>query len=348
MENLLLTRRNWLKKTGLACSALGLYPILPFESENYIMTVNGPIKAKKTGKILPHEHIMVDFIGAEQANPNRYNRDEVFDKALPFLLDAKKLGCRTLFECTPNYLGRDPELLKALSEASGLHIITNTGYYAANQYKHLPEHAKQATARQIAQKWIDEWEQGIDGTAVKPGFIKIGNDPGEHINYDQKLIRAAAKTHLATGLTIANHLSSGYNAIEKIDILNILKEEGVGANAWIWVHAQNEKDKNKHIEVARQGAWIEFDSISPEQLDWHAELVNHMRKEGFLSRTLISHDAGWYHVGEQDGGNYRGYDLLFNSFLPKLKTLGFHNADIEQLMHKNPAKAFCIQKRPVK
>ena len=65
-------------------------------------------------------------------------------------------GCATLVECTPAYLGRDPRLLRRLSEASGLHILTNTGYYGANKDKHLPPHAFTETAEQLAARWIRE------------------------------------------------------------------------------------------------------------------------------------------------------------------------------------------------
>ena len=69
--------------------------------------------------------------GAAVASRSRYDAEEVFKTALPHLLDVQKRGCRTLVECTPAYLGRDPQLLARLSEASGLQILTNAGYYGA-------------------------------------------------------------------------------------------------------------------------------------------------------------------------------------------------------------------------
>ena len=58
-----------------------------------------------------------------------YDRGEVIRIMLPYLMQLAAAGCRTLTECTPEFLGRDPYLLAELSELSGLHIITNTGYY---------------------------------------------------------------------------------------------------------------------------------------------------------------------------------------------------------------------------
>jgi predicted metal-dependent phosphotriesterase family hydrolase len=58
-----------------------------------------------------------------------------------------------------------------------------------------------------------------------------------------------------------------------------------------------------------------------------------MKQAGLLHRTLVSHDAGWYHVGEPQGGNYRGYTYLFREFLPRLK---WSQSDVNQLLVGNP------------
>jgi phosphotriesterase-related protein len=90
------------------------------------------------GLTLIHEHLLVDFIGAETITPDRWNRTDVVAKMLPYLKELNRLGCRTLLECTPAFLGRDPLLLRELSERSGIQILTNTGYYGAVNNKYLP------------------------------------------------------------------------------------------------------------------------------------------------------------------------------------------------------------------
>src|SRR5688572_30138356 len=128
--------------------------------------------------VLVHEHVLVDFVGADQIRPGRYDADEVFRTMLPHLKRAAEAGCRTLMECTPAWLGRDPKLLVRLSKASGVRLLTNTGYYGAAGNKYLPAFAKGETADELAARWLAEWEKGIDGTGVRPGFIKIGVDAG--------------------------------------------------------------------------------------------------------------------------------------------------------------------------
>jgi Fe-S cluster assembly protein SufD len=158
---------------------------------------------------LPHEHILVDFIGAEEINPPRWDREEVILKVLPYLEEARSAGCHTLIDCTPNYLGRDVGLLKILSEKTGLFILTNTGYYGGSDNKFLPAHAFTESADQLARRWIAEWLNGIDGTPIRPGFMKISVNPSHLSDVSLKLVQAAALTHLKTGLTIASHTSLG-------------------------------------------------------------------------------------------------------------------------------------------
>jgi hypothetical protein len=135
-------------------------------SSRRVHTVSGPINAAQLGLTLMHEHVVVDFIGASQVSASRYDADVVFRRALPHLQRVKALGGATLVECTPAYLGRNPRLLRRLSDASGLYILSNTGYYGANHDKHLPPHAFAESAEQLAARWIREWEHGIDDTGA--------------------------------------------------------------------------------------------------------------------------------------------------------------------------------------
>ena len=50
-----------------------------------VMTVNGDIAATSMGITLIHEHFLVDFIGADKINYNRWNKDEVVEKVQPHL-----------------------------------------------------------------------------------------------------------------------------------------------------------------------------------------------------------------------------------------------------------------------
>jgi phosphotriesterase-related protein len=306
------------------------------------MTVNGPIAPEDLGTTLTHEHVMVDFVGAEAVSPDRYDRAEVFETVLPYLEQVRALGVRALIEATPAYLGRDPFLLKQLADSSGMHLLTNTGYYGAVDNQYLPQCAFTDSADSLAARWIREWTDGIDGTGIRPGFIKIGVEVGPLSDVHRKLIQAAARAHLRTGLTIASH--TGLAAPAR-DQLAVLEEEGVNPSAWIWVHAQAEPDSTVYLNAAREGAWISFDGLSADNVDRYVELVTLMKAEGLLGRVLLSHDAGWYHAGEPDGGTFRPYDTMLTELLPTLEAAGFTAEEIRQLTVVNPAEAFTVRVR---
>ena len=307
-----------------------------------LITVNGPITSQAFGVTLSHEHILVDFIGADSIRPDRYTTDSVIAKALPYLLELKSKGCQSFIDCTPNYLGRDVKLLQRLSHESGLNILTNTGYYGAAGQKYLPPHAFTESAEELAGRWIAEYENGIDGTGIKPGFIKLGADAGPLTEEQKKIMKAGAITHLKTGLTIAVHSGDGNAAREE---LKIFMDQGVAPEAFVWVHAQNEKDFKVFQEMALQGVWVEFDGVNPDNLEDDVKRLQFMKTQNLLHRTLISHDAGWYHVGEKNGGDFRGFTSLFTKLIPRLEQEGFTADEIDQLIRKNPAEAFSVRIR---
>ena len=320
----------------------GAQPAAPVSGT--IHTVRGPIDAGQMGVTLVHEHVLVDFIGAEKVSRSRYDADEAFRTILPRLQELRKQGCRTLFECTPAYLGRDPLLLRRLSEASDLHVVTNTGYYGAANDSAVPRHAYAESPRQLADRWTAEARHGIEGTGIRPGFVKIGVDAGPLSDIDRKLVEAGALCHLATGLTLAIHTGNGVAALE---ILATLKRLGVSPEAYVWVHAQNEPDLATRSWAAAQGAWVELDGVGPESLEAHVEGVLDLARRNQLDRVLVSQDAGWYRVGEPGGGAYRPHTFLFEAFVPALRARGLGEAEVRTLLVENPARAFAVRRRPL-
>ena len=325
-----------------------LFVLFFFSSCNFsgesgqVMTVNGIIPSGSAGVFLTHEHLLVDFIGADSLSADRWKREEVVQKMLPFLLEAKESGCQTFVDCTPDYLGRDVLLLQELSKLSGVNILTNTGFYGAVDNKFVPRFAFDESAGQLAERWINEWEHGIGGTTVKPGFIKIGVNSTNLLGMNTKLITAAARTHLKTGLVIASHTGPSSLAYEQ---LSVLQEEGVLPDAFIWVHAQAEKDSVKRAEAARLGAWISLDGLNEDNIPDYIKMITGMKNENLLHKVLLSHDAGWYDPAKPGGGEVRGYTALFRELVPALLNSGFTREEVQLLLEVNPVKAFEIKIR---
>jgi phosphotriesterase-related protein len=315
---------------------VSLMAALAVPNSGAVQTVRGPVPIANLGVTLTHEHVMVDFVGADQVSPARYDREQVYRAALPKLIEVKQRGCRTMLECTPAWLGRDVALLESLSQSSGLNLITNTGFYGAAKDKYLPKSVYEQPAEKLAEIWIREAKQGIDGTRIRPGFMKLGVDDGPLSDVDRKLIQAGAICHKATGLRM--HVHTG-PAVPAMQIIEELKRQKVSPSAYVWVHAQAEKDRGAHLAAAKAGAWVSLDGISRDSLDEHVAAVEALASAGYLGQVLVSQDSGWYHVGEPNGGDFHGYTFLFDSFLPGLRQkAGFTEAQIRMLMVDNPAR----------
>ena len=300
-----------------------------------VRTVRGRLDAEDMGRTLIHEHLLCDFIGADGVDRDRYSRPRVVQEMVPYLKEVKELGFETFVDCTPAFIGRDPVLLSELAEKTDLNILTNTGLY---KEPYLPRYAFAESASELAQRWIGEFNGGIEA-GIKPGFIKIAVNPGPLFKIQQKIVRAAALTCKETGLTIASHTVKGVAAVEEI---KILKENGVDPENFIFVHADGETELDLHDEVLAEGAWLEYDSVGGRELQWHIELLERARDEGYLDQILLSHDAGWYTVGEEGGGEVRPYSAISRKLHPALeRKWGKEETEkiMDRLLVRNPREA---------
>jgi phosphotriesterase-related protein len=343
-----MNRRDFLQAMSAASTAalVGCAARPSAATAAQVMTVRGLIDAEAMGFTLTHEHILANFQTYDELAkaPLSYQRSEVEQRMLPYLARIAALGCKTFVDATAVGLGRDAALLKRMSELSGLNILTVTGNYAAIDHKYLPPYVYSDSEQALAERWIGEFHHGIGDTGVKPGFIKLGFNGGPLSAAERKLIRAGAIAHRATGLTIGAHTGPATAAFEELAELESL---GVHPSAWIWIHAQNEKDVAKRAEAARRGAWISLDGVSPQSLDDHVAGITQLRDQGLLERALVSHDAGWYSVGKPNGGEPRAYDTVFTELIPALHRRGFSQSEIDTLFIRNPAEAFAVRVRTV-
>lgn len=308
------------------------------EKKATIQSVTGTVSGNPGEIWLSHEHLLVDFIGADSIDPKRWNHDSIINATLNYLEELKSHNVKYFVDATPAYLGRDVLLLEKIAKRTGLTIITNTGFYGAVNNKYVPSFAFQKTAEELAEIWINEFKNGIDGTPVKPGFIKISVDAADTLDtIDQKLVKAAAMTHLRTGLTIASHTGEAKGLWPQ---LKILKEMNVSPSAFIWVHAQNEKDNNNYLLAAKQGCWISLDGLGWE-LEKHIEKLLFAKEHKILDRILISHDAGWYDPQKQVQA-FKPYTNIFKQLYPELISKGFSEEEFNLLISQNPSKAFSI------
>ncbi len=301
-----------------------------------IVTTLGSYSADQLGLILPHEHIFVDLGPIEAENWRKADLADVIRVMTPELERARAAGVTALVECTPHGVGRRADIVKAVSQAANFPLIVPTGIY---REPWVPRWAHEAPLEQLRDWMLAELTGEIESSDVQAGWIKLSAGDEGLTPVETKILRAAAQAAQSTGAVIGSHTIRGRVVRDQ---LRILAEEACPADRFIWIHTQAEADFDLHLEIARRGAWLEYDSIGS---DWTAETVfleniPRLLEAGFGDRLLLSHDRGWYDPSQPGGGQPKPFTYLSEDFLPKLQALGIGDATICQLTQENPFRAF--------
>lgn len=299
------------------------------------ISVTGPVGLPLPGIFLPHEHIMSAF-GRERCLHVTYDEEQLVTAVVPYLRGLGSLGCVAIADCTSAWIGRRADLLRRISHESGIAILTNTGYYGAAGGRYLPEGIETLGVDDVADAWVAEYEGGIDGTGIRPGFIKTGVDSNWLSTTDRTLLAAAARTHLRTGLVIQTH--TGNNPLAAREILATLEVEGVHPGAWVWVHAHLVQDQHHLVHAARKGAWISLDGMHPERDAATLATLSLMKAEKLLDRVLLSHDGNAFTAD----GSRRPFEHLLTGFRSKFLAEGFTEAEFSLLTETSPRRAFAL------
>lgn len=327
-----MTRRTFALAT--AASALRA------QNPSVVQTVSGPITPGELGPTLMHEHVVTDLRAPAERNPGDYDREDAVRSALPRLQAVRAAGVRTLVEPTPIWIGRDVRALGELSAQSDIQIVCATGIYGAAGQKFIPDFAREESAEQLAERYLEERERGVGRSGIRPGLIKTGvNRETPLPAIERKLVRAAALASRASGMTMASHSGPAAPVEEQMEIL---EEVALPPESFIWVHAQNERDHARRRALAARGLWVELDGIRERSAAWHLECLKDLAYAGFLDRILISQDAGWYRPGPERGSKYRGYTFLLETFVPRMRQAGFTQAEVDRILISNPARALAI------
>ena len=228
--------------------------------------------------------------------------------------------------------------MDALARSSKLVLVMPTGAY---RQQWIPQAVLEMTDAQITDWMISEISEGIQGTGVKAGFIKMGVGNEGITDDEARNLRAAARAAKATGVIISSHTSGPMGGQHALEELDILESQGTPGEQFNWVHAQH-ADVSLHKQAVERGAYIGFDGMGPAKEGDYVKLVLDALEAGLQDRILLSHDAGWYRPGEPDGGasKVRGFTYLINGFLPRLRQEGVGEELIKRMTEDNPKRAF--------
>lgn len=324
-----------------------------------IMSVTGPVAPDQLGLTLMHEHLLINQV-REQRRTGLVNDHEAL---LTELKAFHAAGGRTLVDLTSGELSAgaapDPALrysgggdsggarshtrgpahveeLRRLSEESQVQIIAGTGHYRDPYLdkRWFDEHS----VDQIADLLVHDLVEGFPGTSVRAGVIgEIGSDKWFISAAEERSFRAAARANLRTGAVISTHAARWPVGLDQ---LAILTSEGVDPSQVIIGHCDSVPIPEYHRDVARSGAWLQFDGIRSSQgLDFTRRVgwVVDLCREGFISRLLLSHDVCTTEDLTHNGGC--GFTLVPGAFRAGLVAGGLSDDECDQLLIRNPAAA---------
>ncbi len=301
-----------------------------------LITTLGPLAAESQGMILPHEHIFVDLGPIEASSYLSAEAEPVIALMAPEIEKLQAQGFTALVECTPAGIGRRADIVRAVSEAAGFPIVVPTGVY---REPWIPAWVHQAGAAEIRDWMLGELTGQIEDSGVQAGWIKLSAGDDGMTECETKVLRAAAWAGKATNAVIGSHTIRG-SVVQRQ--LAIVEKEGYSLDRFIWIHAHIEPDIEMHLEVARRGAWIEYDAIGADDLsdEFFIERILRVLDAGLEHRLLLSQDRGYYDPSQPGGGVPRPFTYLHERFLPKLRAAGVPQDTIQRLTCDNPFRAF--------
>jgi phosphotriesterase-related protein len=252
----------------------------------------------------------------------------------PEVEKIKAQGITALVECTPTGVGRRADIDLAISRATNFPVVLPTGIY---REPWVPQWARAAEEEEIAAWMVRELTEGIEATGVPAAWIKVSAGDDGLSDVERKILRAAARAGAATGAIIGSHTIRGAVVRNQLDVV---EDAGYRADRFIWIHTQNEPDFALHLEMARRGAWLEYDGIGGKDDAFYVALVQRVLDEGFGGQLMLSQDRGWYDPSKPGGGKVAPFTHLVESFLPKLCAAGVDAATERQLLVTNPFMAY--------
>ncbi len=337
-----------------------------------VMTVKGLRPASDLGVTLPHEHILNDcrcwwnrpleperqylangrvemgIIGELRMDPfvNLHNcaLDEE-DLAIRELMQFANAGGQTVVDPTCRGIGRNPDALLRISDATGLNIIMGAGYYL--QSSHPPD-VKDMSINAIADQIVEEALVGVGGSDVKIGLIGEIGVSGDFTPNEEKSLRGAARAQLRTQLPLMVHLPAWYRHAHRV--LDMVEEEGGNLRHTILCHMNpSGKDIDYQTSLARRGAFIEYDMLGMDY--WYAdqqvqcpseqenaEAIASLVAAGFGDRLLLSQDVFLKMMLSHYGGF--GYAYVLKHFFPRLRRHGVPENNIQAMLVGNPRSIF--------
>jgi len=348
------SRRKFLGLTAGAGLMTAMGGAAPAKQTGKVQTVLGLLDASQLGYTLAHEHI-ADAPDVLKRWPKEWGgRTEFSARAVEKLKGIKAAGIGAIADLTTYDVGRDIRFLEEVSRKSGLPMIAATG-----QRFFPPRVADVAmparTIDGLAAYFIKEIEQGIDGTGIKAGVIKIGIITKDPTALEETGLRAAARASKATGAPIRTHTDARNRAGESHAA--ILESEGIDPARVSFDHSDDSGDIDYFLGLARRGYSLGMDHVHrglsadfKPAFEKRADCIKKLIDAGFAGKIFLSTDSEFGGaLLPQEAREWRETidppdGMLFETrkLIPYLKQIGVSDRDIRTITVENPRRFFSL------
>lgn len=337
-----------------------------------VMTVKGEIGIESLGITLMHEHIYANnsgwwhcpscmdrmslanekinmgILGELRMDPF-VNKDNIIlddkDAVRNELKELYQLGGRTVVDPTNIGIGRNPKVLREISNETNLNIVMGAGFYLQPTH---PDYVKSFTKHDISELIEKEFLIGVDNTGIKIGIIGEIGISKDFTEQEERVLRGAAIASRKTKLPLSVHLP-GWER-HGIKVLEIAKEEGCAEKQIILCHMNpSHRDTDYQQKLAEDGAWIEYDMVGMDYYyadqnaqcpydNENASAIKNLIDNGFLGSILLSQDVFIKMMLKKYGGF--GYTYILTHFKKRLIDFGVLEEQINEILIENPKKVF--------
>ena len=327
-----------------------------------IRTVLGDVSTDNVGSIMLHEHILFDISvptknttnSAQVTIEDRWqidylsneNPENSCQKELSIAVNElnffRQDGGSLIVDQSVFGLDRNPEGLAKVSELSGVHIVAAAGCYTE---PYLPVSFREKELEDLANHFVREVTEGLDGTSVKAGIIGEIGCSWPITSFEEKALKAAAYAAKKTGCALSIHPGRAPDAC--MQILDILKETDLNLNRVILCHMDRTFPTGEGVlGLLQHGVNVEWDFFGIEQSYYwmgNVELpndferlrqINKFADAGYLGQILISHDICTKTRMRSFGGH--GYSHIIRNVPELLIRLGLDRDLMDQVINQNP------------
>ena len=168
-----------------------------------VQTVKGPIDTSGLGQVLMHEHVFVLSPEIDQNYP-AFDEEAEVKNAIVRLNELKAAGIDTIVDLTVVGLGRYIPRIERINAEANINIVAATGLYTYDHVPHYFHFRGPGTLfngpEVMVEMFVEDIEKGIAGTSVKAAILKCATDEPGVTEGVERVLRAVAQTHRATGV----------------------------------------------------------------------------------------------------------------------------------------------------